>query len=165
MKNINILKLALSIAICQSAGIIGSVFTVSAISTWYSTLTKPSFSPPNFVFGPVWITLYTLMGISLYLIWSAYTKAKKGKNKKEIKSSLNIFGIHLALNAAWTIIFFGLRNPFLAFLEIIVLWVFILVIIYRFWQIDKRSGYLLIPYLLWVTIAMSLNYNIWRLNP
>lgn len=162
----NYLRLLTAIALCESAGVLGSFFTVSSISTWYNTLNKPEFSPPNFVFGPVWIILYALMGVSLYLIWCSFkNKSKsKSKNKKEIQYSLILFLIHLGVNAAWSIIFFGLKNPFLAFLNIIILWLLIVAVVYKFYKIDKRASYLLIPYLFWVSFAMVLNYYIWVLN-
>lgn len=155
---INISKLIISIAICQSAGIIGSIFTISAIPTWYSFLNKPSFSPPNWIFGPVWTLLYTLMGISLYLIW------QKGIEKKEVKRAINFFGIHLVVNALWSIIFFGLRNPLMGLVFIIILWALIIVVIDRFQRIDKRAAVLLLPYFAWVSFATVLNYTIWQLN-
>ncbi|MFA5163448.1 MAG: TspO/MBR family protein [Patescibacteria group bacterium] len=146
------------ILISQLAGVIGSVFTSSAIPGWYSTLDKPSFNPPNWIFGPMWVTLYVLMGIASYLIW------KRRGDIKSVKISLIIFFAHLILNALWSIIFFGLHNPMLAFFEIVILWLSILLLIGLFYRIDKRASYLLIPYLLWVSFASILNYSIWKLN-
>lgn len=154
MKIRNLAKLILSIAICEGAGLIGSVFTISAIPNWYITLNKPTFSPPNFLFGPVWTTLYLLMGISLYLIWE-----KKNKNV------LNIFWIHLFFNATWSIMFFGLRNPLFGLINILILWILIVIVIYKFWKINKTAGLLLLPYLVWVSFATYLNYSIWIINP
>lgn len=151
-------KLIFSILICQSAGIVGSVFTFSAIPTWYSTLIKPSFGPPNYLFGPVWTILYMLMGISLYLIW------QKGLKKKEVKKAIVLFLVHLIFNTGWSIIFFGLKNIALALAEIIVLLVLIIAIIMKFYRIDKTAAYLLIPYLIWVSFATYLNYYLWILN-
>lgn len=147
------LRLVASIFACQLAGIIGSLFTSQSIPTWYATLQKPWFSPPNWVFGQVWITLYTLMGISLFWIW-----------KKSDRLAISLFSFQLFLNAIWSIIFFGIRNPMLAFFEIIVLWIAILATIVKFYMIDKKSGIILLPYILWVTIATILNYYIWILN-
>ena len=147
--------LALTIALCNLAGIIGSLFTSSSISTWYSTLIKPFFSPPNWLFAPVWISLYTLMGISLYLVL----------NKKNNLRALAFFFAQLILNTLWSILFFGLRSPYLAFIEIVVLWFVIALTITEFRRIDKRATYLLIPYILWVSFAAILNFSIWRLNP
>lgn len=140
--------------ICQSAGIIGAVFTVSSIQNWYNFLNKPAFSPPNWLFGPVWIILYFLMGISLYWIWI----------KKSAGNALKIFAFHLALNASWSLVFFGLRNIFLALINIVILWILILIVIIKFYRVDKKAGLILIPYLLWVSFATVLNYNLWLLN-
>ena len=120
MKIRNIPKPVYSIIICQIAGIVGSFFTSPSIPTWYAALEKPSFNPPNWVFSPVWITLFILMGISLYLIWS------KGIKTKYVKMALTLFGIQLMLNILWSIIFFGLKSPFYAFIEIAILWVAII---------------------------------------
>ena len=140
------------------AGIIGSFFTFDAVSTWYSTIIRPEIAPPNWIFGPVWITLYTLMGIALYMILTSKT------SKKKLKDAKVVFGTHLVLNAIWSIIFFGMRNPMLAFFEIIVLWFFMLWTFVKFYEIKKNAGYILIPYIIWVTFAIILNYNIWMLN-
>lgn len=148
-------KLIASILICQIAGVIGSVFTTPSITTWYADLQKPGFSPPNWVFGPVWITLYTLMGISLYLVWN---------KKKNIKIPLTLFFIQLILNSIWSIIFFGLQNPFYALIEIIILWIMILLTIISFYKVSKKAGLLLLPYIIWVSVATILNYYIWILN-
>jgi len=153
MKIKSLPKLLLFIAICEGAGLIGSVFTFPAISTWYKFLNKPSFSPPNFLFGPAWITLYFLMGISLYLIW-----------RKKNKNALVFFWIHLFFNATWSVMFFGLRSPLLGLINILILWVLIVVVIHKFWKINKTAGILLLPYLAWVSFATYLNYSIWLLN-
>ena len=155
---INWTVLIASIVICNLAGIIGSVFTVSSVGSWYSTLVKPDFSPPNWIFGPVWTTLYTLMGIAAYLVW------EKGVKKKHVGKALGVFGIQLVLNLFWSFLFFGMRNPFYAFVEIIFLWLAIIASIVLFYKIDKRAAYLLIPYILWVSFAAFLNYNLWVLN-
>jgi benzodiazapine receptor len=159
MTKFNLLKLIFSILICQAAGIIGSFFTTSSISSWYSTINKPSFNPPNWIFGPVWISLYIMMGISLYLVWQ-----KSGLQGISIKKAIIFFGIQLALNSLWSIIFFGAHSPMAAFFEIIVLWVFILLTLLEFQKISSPAGWLLVPYLLWVTFASILNFSIWRLN-
>jgi benzodiazapine receptor len=154
--NINYFKLIFSIVICQLAGVIGSFFTVSSVSTWYVTLNKPFFNPPSWLFGPVWITLYFLMGISLYLIWNNVDK--------DTKSARIVFFIQLGLNTLWSLLFFGLKSPFLAFIEIIVLWLFILLNILFFYQKSKAASYLLIPYFVWVSFASVLNFSIFYLN-
>jgi benzodiazapine receptor len=151
-------RLIASVLICQLAGIIGSVFTVSSIPDWYAGLNKPWFTPPNWLFGPVWITLYTLMGISLYIVWN------KGLGNKNVRSAITVFGIQLFLNSVWSIIFFGIQNTFIALSEIIMLWIAILVTIIKFYRIDRRASLLLVPYIVWVTIAALLNYFVWVLN-
>jgi translocator protein len=149
-------KLSSSILICLAAGALGSVFTSSSVSTWFTTLNKPSFSPPNYLFGPVWTVLYILMGISLYLVWKeGYTKHKK---------EITVFGIQLSLNLLWSILFFGMRNPLLAFIDILLLWAFILYTAILFHKTSKTAAYLFIPYLLWVTFASVLNFFIFSLN-
>lgn len=154
----NLAKLIIAIVLCQMAGIIGSLFTFQAIPTWYADLAKPSFSPPNWIFGPVWTTLYTLMGISLYLVWNSKTK----QNIK--KEALSVFYAQLILNSLWSIIFFGLKNLELAFVEILLMWVLIAASIVKFNKINKTASYLLIPYLLWVSFATLLNFAIAWLN-
>ncbi len=147
-------KLVACILICQIAGVIGSLFTTPSIATWYEQIQKPDIRPPNWAFGPVWITLYTLMGISLYWVL----------DKKNINIPLILFSIQLVLNAIWSIIFFGLQNPFYAFIEIIILWIMILLTIISFYRVSRKAGLILLPYIIWVTAAMILNYYIWILN-
>ena len=153
-----LLNLIISVAICQLAGIVGSIFTFSAIPTWYASLKKPDLSPPNWVFGPVWTTLYTLMGVSLFLVWQKRTEVKLAW------PAIVFFLIHLVLNAFWSIIFFGLKSPFWAFIAIIVLWIMIVISIILFYRVNKTAGLLLLPYLIWVCFASYLNYSIWKLN-
>jgi translocator protein len=151
------MKLAVAIILCLLAGAIGSIFTSKSIPTWYATLKKPSFNPPNYLFGPVWTILYILMGIAAYLIWTS------GWNSVT-KIALAVFAVQLILNTAWSILFFGLQNPFIAFIEIIFLWLAIVATIVLFYRISPAASYLLIPYLLWVSFASVLNFAIWRLN-
>ncbi len=157
-KTNNILIFISSIVICQMAGIIGSIFTTPAIPTWYANINKPTFRPPNWVFAPVWTTLFLLMGIALFLIW------KKGPEKKENRIAFSVFIIQLILNTLWSVLFFGLKSPFAAFIEIIFLWAAILASIILFFRISRLAGALLIPYILWVSFASVLNFSIWRLN-
>jgi len=152
-----LIKLIASIIICQLAGIIGAVFTTPSIAGWYAGLNKPFFNPPNWVFGPVWILLYLLMGLSLYLVWSQ----KDGAGKK---TALIFFAIQLGLNSLWSIIFFGLHLPLIAFAELLILMLFIVLTIIKFLPLSKISAYLLIPYLLWVSFASILNFYIAKLN-
>ncbi|MFA4999094.1 MAG: TspO/MBR family protein [Candidatus Paceibacterota bacterium] len=157
MKN-NIFKFLFAVIFCQLAGIVGSIFTFPAIKGWYATLQKPSFSPPNWIFSPVWITLFFLMGISLYLI------LKKDIRDKEVKKGLLVFVIQLLLNIKWSFLFFYMHNPFYAFLDILFLWLAIVLTIIQFRKIDRGAAYLLLPYLTWVTFAALLNFSIWQLN-
>ncbi len=144
-----ITKLIFSILICQLVGIGGAFFTSPVVSsTWYQNLEKPFFNPPSWIFSPVWITLYALMGIALYLVW---------KHKV-------LFFVHLFFNGLWSVLFFGLKSPFYAFLDLIVLWILILVLIFKFYKARKLAGLLLVPYLAWVTFAGVLNYFLWILN-
>jgi benzodiazapine receptor len=152
------IKLILSLIICQAAGFIGSLFTAPAIPTWYAALEKPSFNPPNWVFSPVWITLFLLMGISLFLVW------RTGMKDRRTKMALVFFSIQLVLNMFWSILFFGLKSPISAFIEIIVLWVAILVTILAFLKVSRTAGLLMIPYILWVSFAAVLNFFLWNLN-
>jgi len=154
----NYKRLLISLILPQLAGVVGSFFTVSAIPTWYAGLIKPDFSPPNWLFAPVWVILYLMMGVAVYLIWQQLDKVKTAKN------FLAVFWIHLFFNATWSIIFFGLQNPGIAFVNIIIIWLFILALLIKGWVIDKRAAYLLIPYFLWVSFASVLNYFIWYLN-
>ncbi len=158
MKIDDIIKLIVSISICQIAGIMGSIFTSPSIPGWYDYLQKPLFNPPNWIFAPVWILLFTLMGISLYLI------LKENLNDNTVKIGIAIFSFQLILNIGWSFLFFSLQNILYALFEIIILWFAILLTISQFWKINKKSSYLLIPYLLWVTFAAILNFTIWRLN-
>lgn len=152
------LKLLVSLILCESAGLVGSIFTVSSIKSWYVFLNKPSFSPPNWLFGPVWTLLYFMMGISFYLVW------QKGARKKNVRSAMSLFLFHLVVNSLWSVIFFGLRNPLLALSEIALLWGLIVFVMLKFQKIDYRAFLLLIPYFLWVSFATILNYNIVVLN-
>ena len=164
MKLNNFVKLIIAVGVCELAGVVGSVFTVSSIPTWYAGLMKPALNPPAWVFGPAWTTLYLLMGISVFLVWSSYAKASEGQEKRKIKIALVIFGLQLFLNATWSIIFFGLKNPGWAFVDITLLWLAILATILAFYKISRPAAYLLLPYILWVSFAGYLNYSIWTLN-
>jgi len=152
-------KIALLVLLCLVVGWLSSYATESNNDVWYPTLEKPAFNPPAWVFGPVWTLLYILMGISAGIIWS-----KIGTQRETVKNALLFFGIQLALNALWSILFFGLKNPLLALIEIIILWLLIYETYIKFSKIDKVAGYLLIPYLLWVAFAFALNASIWWLN-
>lgn len=150
--------LIVSIGVCLAAGVIGSLFTTEAIPTWYAGLTKPDFNPPNWLFAPVWTTLYILMGIALYIVWTTHG----GKRLK--RAALWFFFFQLILNTLWSILFFGLKNPVLAFIEIIMLWLSIGMTIILFQKFSRVASQLLLPYLLWVTFATVLNGSIMLLN-
>lgn len=154
----DLIKLIASLLVCQLAGFLGSLVTSPSIPVWYASLEKPSFSPPNWVFSPVWITLYALMGISLYLLWRQDSKVPK------VQIALFLFIVQLILNVSWSMVFFGLRLPFLAFIEILLLWAAILLTIVKALKVSKTAGILLLPYILWVSFAAVLNFSLWFLN-
>ena len=154
----NTIKLIVSILVCQLAGIIGGIFTQSSVQSWYTTLRKPVFNPPGWLFGPVWILLYLLMGVALYLIWNT------GEQSRSRDIALALFFIQLGLNILWSFLFFYLQNPLLGFIEILVLLVFIVLTAWRFFGLNQLAGILFIPYILWVSFASVLNFFIWRLN-
>jgi tryptophan-rich sensory protein len=145
--------LLLSILLTEGSGIIGSFATQSSVATWYQTINRPGFTPPSWLFAPVWTTLFLLMGIALYLVWV----------RKEMRL-VKLFIIHLGFNVLWSYLFFGLQNPGLALIEIIFLVLFVAYLTYSFWKVHKWAGILLLPYLLWGTFATFLNFSIWRLN-
>ncbi len=154
----DIWRLIISLALCQLAGIIGSIFTTPAIPTWYASLKKPGFSPPNWVFGPVWITLYVLMGIALFLVW------RKGLDIRYVKSGVMFFGVQLTFNVLWSVVFFGLKSPLGGLLVISILWILILLTMLEFYKVSELAGALLMPYLLWVSFATILNSSLYLLN-
>lgn len=146
------------IALSQGAGLVGSFFTAPAINNWYATLARPEFAPPNWVFGPVWTTLYLLMGVAAFLVW------QKGTRRTEVRVALGIFLLQLVLNTLWSILFFGLQSPGGAFIEIIFLWLAIAATIGAFARVSKPAAWLLAPYIAWVSFAAYLNYALWVLN-
>lgn len=154
-------KLTISILICLGAAFIGSAFTTPSIAGWYTTLQKPSFTPPNWLFAPAWTVLFIMMGIALSLIWQ---KGFKKNTASKAKKAVIIFFIQLILNIAWSFLFFYWQSPFWALVDIIILWAFILLTLIKFREINKIAGNLLIPYLLWVTFASFLNYAVYKLN-
>ncbi len=158
-KTMDILKLVASIVACQCAGLIGSAFTTPSIPTWYASLNKPLFTPPNWLFAPAWITLYLLMAIAAYLVW------RKGLNTSGVTRALVIFLVQLVLNALWSVVFFGFQAPLWGVVVIILLWVAILLTMLKFFKISRAAGALMLPYILWVIFASILNISIWLLNP
>lgn len=151
----NLVRFAASVIVCEAAGIVGSIFTISAIPTWYAALNKPWFTPPNWLFAPVWLTLYFLMGATLYLLWG---------RRPQSNAPLLAFGVQLVLNIAWSVVFFGAHELFYGFVVIAALWVAILLTMALSYRITRSAVALLTPYILWVTIASSLNYYVWLLN-
>ena len=151
-------KLIIAVLIPLIVGFIGSFFTAPSISTWYATINKPDFNPPSWVFGPAWTILYILMGIALYLVWT------KGFKTKGVKLAVYLFALHLFLNVIWSLLFFGLRSPYYAYLEINFLWVSILITMIAFYHVSKKAAYLLVPYILWVSFATILNFFVFMLN-
>lgn len=165
----NIKRLFISILFPLLAGGFGSLFTRTAVDTWYNTLEKPALAPPNWLFGPVWTLLYILMGVSVYLIWQQIGKARPvqrdgGKGGDWAKIAFVLFWVHLFFNAIWSIVFFNFQMIGVALINILVIWFFIVAMMIVFWKVDRRATYLLIPYLLWVSFASTLNYGIWVLN-
>jgi translocator protein len=158
MKINNRFKFAIAIAVSELAGIIGSVFTMPSVTSWYTGIAKPAINPPAWVFGPVWTTLFALMGIAAFLVW------KKGLERRDVKIALSIFIGQLVLNTLWSIIFFGLHSPGGAFVEIVFLWLAIAATIIAFARVSKLAAWILTPYILWVSFAAYLNYAIWALN-
>jgi tryptophan-rich sensory protein len=167
------LKLVFLIILCEIIGSLGSIFTLPNITGWYANLAKPFFSPPNWLFGPVWTILFLLMGVAFYLILEAKNASKsKNKNSKanekyspQQKTAITLFGIQFFFNVLWSYLFFGLKSPFLGFVGIIFLWLSIVVTIISFYQVSKKSAYLLVSYILWVSFAGILNFSVMILNP
>jgi translocator protein len=154
----DVIKLVISILASFAAGGIGSLFTLKAIPTWYAGLKKPRYTPPNWAFGPVWTTLYILMGISVFLVW------QNGLATNGALLAFTLFWIQLALNALWSIIFFGMKSKGGGVITIIVLWLLILATMIASFRVSGWAGALLIPYILWVSIASYLNIGVWLLN-
>lgn len=154
----NIAKLVISITIPLAIGATAGFFTVTGVDSWYQTIHKPSWNPPNWVFGPVWTTLYVMMGIALYLIW------KSGAAASLKKTAIILFTIQLTLNFFWSFIFFDQRQIGWAFVEIIAMLLMILLTIFAFARVSKAAAWLMVPYISWVSFASILNYSIWRLN-
>lgn len=153
----NIFKFLISLFCVFAIGFIGSVFTSISVSTWYPELKKPFFTPPNWIFGPVWGFLYILIGISFYIVWSK-------SNIKSNKNAFYFFIIQLLLNLLWSFFFFGLKSPILGLFDIFLLLIFIIFTILEFYKISKISAYLMAPYLIWVAFASILNFSIFILN-
>ena len=152
-------KILIFVVTCIAIGYLSGTVTRSSVVTWFPTLIKPNFNPPAWVFAPVWSTLYIMMGIAAGLVWN-----RIDFERETVRKALLFFVIQLVLNALWSILFFGLKNPLLALIEIVLLWLMIYETYVKFVKIDKIAGYLFIPYLLWVSFATVLNASIWWLN-
>lgn len=151
------LGLIASIALAEAVGIVGGLATASSVATWYAGLEKPGFNPPNWVFGPVWTTLYLLMGVAAWRVW-------RRRDQGPIGAALSLYAAQLALNLGWSLIFFGLRQPGWAFGEILLLLAALAATTLRFWRADRLAGALMGPYLAWTAFAAALNFAVWRLN-
>lgn len=149
--------LVVFIGVCVGAGGLGAIATTPEIAGWYATIRKPTWNPPNSVFGPVWTTLFIMMAVAAWLIW-------KPKGFRAAAMPLTLFAIQLALNIAWSWIFFGMHQPGWAFVEILILWLAIVATTVAFFRQSTIAGWLMIPYLAWVSFASVLNFTIWRLN-
>lgn len=157
MANYNWQKLAASVLFTVGIGSLGGIFTISEIPGWYAGLQKPSFNPPNWVFGPVWSILYLMMGISCYLVWK--------QSRSVVRNvALTLFVIQFLLNFCWSILFFNQHLIDAALLEIVLMWLFILLTIVWFARLSKPAAWLLVPYLCWVSFATVLTAAIWKLN-
>lgn len=149
--------LAVSIAVCSVAAGLGSLVTAPSLSGWYAALAKPAWTPPHWIFGPVWSLLYLAMAIAAWLVW-------RGVGFVRGAAALNLFGVQLVLNVCWSAIFFGAHSPGTAFAEILLLWLAILATMIAFRAHSRTAAWLMLPYLLWVAFAVALNFSIWRLN-
>jgi benzodiazapine receptor len=152
------IKIIVALAVTFAAPVLASVFTRQAISEWYVHLNKPFFTPPGWIFGPVWTALYVLMAVAAAMVWN------KGMTASIVKIALALYLIQLILNGLWTPIFFGAKMPLLAFIEIVFLWAAVFLTILTFARVSKTAAALLIPYLLWTSFAAVLNFSIWYLN-
>lgn len=153
-----IIKILIAVSICLLVGFLSSFATQSSVNDWYVALDKPSFNPPNWLFAPVWTVLYIMMGVAAGVVWG------KGFHHIWVKTGLYHFGFQLLLNAMWSIVFFGLKEPFWGLVVILVLLIMIVLTIRWFKVVSKKAAWLMIPYLLWVSFATALNYKIWELN-
>jgi len=153
------IRLIVAVLLPVLVGAVSGLFTASSVKTWFVTLNKPSFNPPSYVFAPVWTTLYIMMGVAFYLVWVSVT------DKAQQHKAMTVYFIQLFLNFCWSFIFFYKQRPDLALIDIVFLWISIVATLVLFYRISKPAGWLLVPYLLWVSFASALNYAIWQLNP
>lgn len=155
----SLLTLVFFLLLCLAAGGIGGFATAENVDTWYRTIEKPSWNPPGWLFGPVWTTLYVMMGISGWLVWKNQKSSAAAK-----RNALALFGVQLILNGLWSFVFFEWHLLAWALIEILILWVAIVATLVAFFRIRKAAGWLLVPYLAWVSFASFLTYTIWMLN-
>lgn len=153
----SIQSLIVFIMMCFSAAFLGSISTRASLKTWYPAIIKPSWNPPDYLFAPVWTALYLMMAVAGWMVWEHSTT-------KGFSIPIVLFFVQLVLNTAWSFIFFGLRRPGWAFIEVIILWIFILLTTVSFWGVTWIAGMLFLPYLIWVTFATVLNFTVWQLN-
>ncbi|AIS31676.1 TspO/MBR family protein [Methanobacterium formicicum] len=161
MENFNLRevpRLIASILIVFFSGAVGSLATFPEITTWYAALAKPAWTPPNEWFGPIWTTLYILIGIALFLVW------RQGWDRRDVRFAIGIFAVQLVLNILWSLVFFGLHSILGGFIIIFLLWIAILANMVAFYVLSKPAGLLFVPYIIWVSIASYLNYSVMLLN-
>ena len=159
MRSVRFAKLVVSVAVPVLVGFFGSLFTTAdTLNTWYADLRKPVFTPPDWIFGPVWTTLFILMGLAAFMVW------QKGLGNRNVRIAIVCFVVQLVLNALWSVLFFGLRSPLAGLIDIILLLSAINLTVVLFWQVSKTAALLLVPYMLWVTFASILNLAIYILN-
>lgn len=152
------LTLLAAVLLPELVGAVAGMATASSVGTWYATLDKPAFTPPSWVFMPAWTTLYALMGVASWLVW------REGVGRPEVRGALVLYGVQLALNGAWSLIFFGARRPGLALVEVVVLLGLVLWTTGRFFPVSRAAGWLMVPYAAWTAFATALNAGIWWLN-
>jgi tryptophan-rich sensory protein len=158
MKINTVVKILIGVVVCLGIGFLGSIATQTSVNTWFTTLEKPFFNPPSWLFAPVWTLLYVLMGVAAGLVWN------KGFHHLWVKTALYHFGFQLVLNASWSVTFFGYQSPLVALFIIVALIVLVLITFKWFKIVSNTAAYLLIPYILWIIFAAALNFEIWRLN-
>jgi len=154
-----VVTLLLAVVLVELVGASGSVFTVQGLAEWYPTLERPTLAPPDWVFAPVWTTLFALIGGAVWLVWR-----RAEAHPREVRVALAVFAVHFAMNLAWSAVFFGQQAIFAGLVVIVLLWLLIVATIAVFARVDRRAALLLVPYLLWVGFATYLNYRFWVLN-
>jgi tryptophan-rich sensory protein len=154
-----LLALVVAVVAVEVVGTSGAVFTAQGLGAWYDSLQQPALAPPNWVFGPVWTTLFALIGVALWLVWR-----QADSSPSDVRLAVGVFAVHFAFNLGWSAVFFGAREIGLGLAVILVLWVLIVATMWAFVRVDRRAALLLVPYLAWVSFATYLNYGYWTLN-